>query len=139
MDCCVKEGAKVIFEWPTNNLYWKDRRVVKYFEQPIWKRHDIHGCAYGLTSLVSEGRPIKKPWTLMTTFSGKASCMMKHCSCYTPDGDRPPRLRRGEKHQPCAGRDTKQTESYPKQLADEFHSMFSDYAKALDAERQDSC
>ena len=67
MDHCNKVGATVIFEWPTNNLYWKEPKVKRYFSHAKatstgcagWTPLRIHGCAYGLTS-VKNGRPIMK-------------------------------------------------------------------------------
>ena len=123
MDYCKEVGAKVIFEWPSNNLYWKLPKVKKYFQQERWSKCNIHGCAYGLVSSVATGRPIKKPWTLATDMLSLFKIARK-CDCYSRKGESPPRLRRGEKHAPCAGKDTKLTESYPLQLAKEFHSMF---------------
>ena len=134
MEHCNKVGAMAILEWPTNNLYWKLPKVVKYFSRTFptengitgsWQPVRIHGCAYGLRS--KDNRPIKKPWTLMTNMSKTVEQMQRRCVCYKAQPGAPPVLRRGEKHTKCAGRETKPSENYPKSLADEFHIMFANH------------
>ena len=82
MDYCHKFCAKTIFEWPTNNLYWKEKKVREYFDQCKWTKHNVHGCSYGLASSVNPERPIKKPWSLVTDFPTLS--MAKRCTCYVP-------------------------------------------------------
>ena len=141
MEHCLQVNALVILEWPTNNLYWKHPKVVKFFGKAFptsdgietWKPVRIHGCAYGLKS--KKGVPIKKPWTLMTNKSQTVMEMQKKCECYKAHDGVPPALQRGEKHAKCAGSETKPSENYPEGLANEFHSMFANYCSGISCGR----
>ena len=103
----------IVFELPERNAYWDSLALQQFMEEFSLGTVVIHGCAYGLVARhgEDEGKPIKKPWKLATNNPVFASGILKRCVCKTT-------------HVRCEGKETKQTEEYPPQLASAFHTLF---------------
>ena len=101
-------------EWPTACAYWKWDCVEKLVEMLGLKTVRVHGCALGLKSVVN-GKPIKKPWTLKTDVEDIVENLEKYkCS-------------NDHEHHPCAGKDTKLTESYTPEMVVVIHKSFKQF------------
>ena len=72
----------------------------------------IHGCSLGLKSVAYPDKYIKKPWKLKATFAALAE-VSQHALC--------PGVSDEHVHTPCAGADTKLSESYTTQFVSIAH------------------
>ena len=72
----------------------------------------IDGCALGLRTNDEHETPIKKPWTLYTN-SPSVLNVFSACKC--------PGSREHPRHEPCAGKHTKGTESYTDEMVRLVH------------------
>ena len=107
-------GGHVCIQWPTACAYWKWDCVEKLVEMLGLKTVRVHGCALGLKSVVN-GKPIKKPWTLKTDVEDIVVNLEKYkCS-------------NDHEHHPCAGKDTKLTESYTPEMVAVIHGSFKQF------------
>ena len=99
-------GGTVTFEWPRYNDGW-EREDVKTFFNNHPEFVDVHfdGCAVGMKS--KDGKPIRKPWKLMTTSSRiKAFFENRKCS-HDPS-----------EHAKAAGSETARTAFYPQEMTE---------------------
>ena len=101
-------------EWPTACAYWRWKCVENLVEMLGLKPVKVHGCALGLRSVVN-GMPIKKPWTLKTD----VPTIVEELEKYTCPGN--------HEHTPCAGKDTKLTESYTPEMVAVVHRAFKKF------------
>ena len=107
----VTKGGIVINEWPKGCSYWKNSQVTAAFAD-LGLRHQaiVHGCSLGLKSKM--GKPIFKPWRLM---SNSEDVLVPFHAFVCP---------RNHDHAPCAGSETKATESYTDLFAKTLHKSF---------------
>ena len=96
-------GAPALMELPRGCDYWHDRRMTDLLDGTEHFEHSFNGCMYGLkSSYSSKPMPIKKPRKIISwniDFPGlHATCDKSH------------------EHVECAGRETKQTQTYTPQI-----------------------
>ena len=101
-------------EWPSACAYWRWKCVENLVEMLGLKPVKVHGCALGLKSVVN-GMPIKKPWTLKTD----VPTIVEELEKYICPGN--------HEHTPCAGKDTKLTESYTPEMVAVVHRAFEKF------------
>ena len=111
------QGGVVVNEWPVQCNYWKRGDVVKEFESIMKSEVKIHGCALGLKSIVYPDMFIKKPWKLASSCPAFLEPFRKFICDKSHD------------HTPCAGKDTKNTESYTDMFAKLVNQSFSNVCK----------
>ena len=58
-------GGDIVFEWPTDNYYWRLLNIQLFCAVYKLLPVEINGCMLGMAD--AKGLPLKKPWTLMTT------------------------------------------------------------------------
>jgi hypothetical protein len=104
----LARGGDVSFEWPAACELWKHPDVEEMVQRFALNKVNMHGCAAGLRS-AKTGLPIKKPWTIATT----APSIVAALGDFQCDGS--------HAHQPCAGSETKATESYTPEMAKAVH------------------
>ena len=61
-----RHDPQIIFELPRTCDYWKEESVVKFVKQNGLHPEYCDGCMAGITN--DKGEPIKKQWTLMSSF-----------------------------------------------------------------------
>ena len=107
-------GGKVAIEWPKSCKYWKFPRVKALCLSAKLQTVCFDGCAFGVKSVApsTKGLPIKKPWRVDTDMPELLETLNRKCSCVIP-------------HTPCAGSDTRLTESYTDDMAAAIHIGFS--------------
>ena len=104
-------NGDIHFEWPANCSLWKDHKVRNLADKHSLNRVTFHGCAAELKA--KDGRPIKKPWALMTSSSNMCDAMsIFQC----------PGAKAHPSHAPCAGSDTKRTEEYTDVMTKAVHA-----------------
>ena len=107
-------GGHICIECPTACAYWRWKCVENLVEMLGLKSVKVHGCALGLKSVVNS-MPIKKPWTLKTD----VPTIVEELEKYKCPGD--------HEHHPCAGKDTKLTESYTPEMVAVIHGSFKQF------------
>ena len=102
----LSRGGTVTFEWPRYNDGWEREDVKAFFaNHPEFVEVLFDGCAVGMKS--KDGKPIRKPWKLMTTSLGiKAFFENMKCS-HDPS-----------EHAKAAGSETARTAFYPKEMTE---------------------
>jgi len=92
-----------------------DPQVQEFLRKGPWKQVDFDVCMFGLRSIHWDAQHgdvrIKKPWTVWTTSPELVDALSRRC-----DGE--------HTHAPCAGNDTKVSESYTPKLAKAVHAAF---------------
>lgn len=121
----LNRGGDVLYEWPTGCTLWKHHAVQQFITEHSMNSVDINGCALGLKS-TRTGEPIKKPCTIIST----SPAMIKAL-----EGYRCPGKEVHPRHDPCAGSQTKLTESYTDQMTDIIHDAIKDESVASRARR----
>ena len=61
-----RHNPQIIFELPRTCDYWKEESVVKFVKQNNLHPEYCDGCMAGITN--EQGEPIRKQWTLMSSF-----------------------------------------------------------------------
>ena len=120
-------GGKVAIEWPKSCKYWKFPRVKALCLNAKLQTVCFDGCAFGVKSVApsTKGLPIKKPWRVDTDMPELLETLNRKCSCVIL-------------HTPCAGSDTRLTESYTDDMAAAIHIGFSKFHKRTTRERMTS-
>ena len=95
----AKNGS-INLEWPKGCRYWRFPKVQEFLKEFNMIQTEIHGCAVGLKSNFS-GKPIKKPWTIMTNVKAIREAF-RYCRC----------RHKPEDHDPCKAEDAKRSENY---------------------------
>ena len=96
-------GAPALMELPRGCDYWHDKRMTDLLGGTEHVVHSFDGCMYGLKSSYSaKPLPIKKPWKIV---SWNIDFPELHLTCD-----------RSHEHVECAGRETKQTQTYTPQI-----------------------
>ena len=111
----------IAFEWPTQCDLWEEPEAIEMVREFALNKVSFHGCSLGLRS-ASTNLPIKKPWTVATT----SSVMAQHF-----DKRQCPGVGEHPSHCPCAGSETRKTESYTREMVDIIHAAHK--IKAVDA------
>ena len=60
----IENGGTVSFEWPAHCIGWKIPGLEHVLIKNSCEQAVCHACAFGL---MHRGRPIKKPWRIMST------------------------------------------------------------------------
>ena len=102
----LARGGTVTFEWPRHNTGWERNDVKDFFDNhPEFQEVLFDGCAVGMPA--RDGRPIKKPWKLMTT-SKRVNAYFENMRC-----DHHP-----SEHAKAAGSETARTAFYPADMTE---------------------
>ena len=82
------------------------------------------GCAFGVQSvaLATKGLPIKEPWRVDTDMPELLETLNRKCTCIV-------------QHTPCAGVDTRLTESYTDEMVAAIHHGVASQCKEMQLER----
>ena len=64
-ETALSHGHDVTLEWPRYSDSWKRKDVMDFFRDSRFMSVDFDGCRFGVRD--EKGRPLKKPWRLMTT------------------------------------------------------------------------
>ena len=109
---CLSRGGHIAIEWPRACMYWRRRQVKAALRSWSCEQHKLDGCMYGLVSQAARraGQPLKKPWTIAST------CPTFHRLCRACDGR--------HTHVPTQGVDTRLTEGYTPELAEQVHECW---------------
>ena len=102
----------IAIEWPRGCRYWRFDFVIDFLEELDLTRVMFDGCMIGLRSILN-GKPIKKPW-----------CMATNCEDLG-ESFHDLLCNRSHEHTPCAGGDTKATESYSYDMVRLIHKAFN--------------
>jgi hypothetical protein len=105
-------GGKIAIEWPRGCSYWHLPKVEKFAYRYQLEKTMVTGCMVNLRSAVN-GELIAKPWKIMCNSRG-VSEMLRGLVCNHPT----------ESHTPCAGKDTRKTESYTDEMVRLIHKGF---------------
>ena len=100
----IRYGGHVSFEWPRFSTGWALAKLQKWITKHHLLTVDFDGCSLGVKS--RKGRPIKKPWRIVTTNPELVRLLKPH-RCKHDSSE----------HDPCAGADTKDTGFYTPELA----------------------
>jgi hypothetical protein len=75
--------GSVSFEWPAYCTGWQISGIEAFFSTFNFEEAICHGCAFGLAH---RGRPLKKPWKIMTTLRPLAQTLLNpQCICNKGD------------------------------------------------------
>jgi len=110
-------GGCLAIEWPYGCDYWNFRATNEVIRKYDLRGVRIDGCALGLVA--RNGTPIVKPWFIMT------NCPELLQEFY---GYRCPGSTVHPIHEPCAGNETKRTESYTVRMVELIHHAFLAYS-----------
>lgn len=91
-------GNIAVVENPQGSDLWRHRDMVDLMSLPGVRQIHLDMCRYGMTSIV-DGRPLRKPMTLLTNDANFAELMGKKCD-------------RGHGHRVIQGHDTKHSGAY---------------------------
>ena len=105
----------IVLELPTGNTYWNFNLLMQFEEDYALWRYFTHGCAFGLRAKYGPGagKLMMKPWTLSTNSEIIGKALSRDC-CHE-----------AKEHCPVEGLNTLISESYPAELAYEFHKAFT--------------
>ena len=101
----------IAIEWPLRCTYWRDDDVVDIVRRHHLKPYRVDGCMVGLTVRFqpqSLGRPLQKPWLIMTNTPSLGEHLRILC-----DGS--------HMHGRCSGKDAKVSENYTTVFAERVH------------------
>ena len=115
----ARKSSDIAYEWPKECDLWNRPEVENMVYEFGLNKVSFHGCALGLTA--ENGIPIKKPWTVATSSKKLADRLGKY-QCAGPSVHL--------MHHPCAGKETKRTEGYTDEMAEEIHAAH--HEEALD-------
>ena len=102
----LSRGGTVTFEWPRYNDGWEREDVKAFFaNHPEFVEVLFDGCAVGMKS--KDGKPIRKPWKLMTT-SLRIKAFFENMKCSHDPSE----------HAKAAGSETARTAFYPKEMTE---------------------
>ena len=112
-EVCIANGGKVAFEWPRNCSYWRLRKAKSFLKRFGMQQYRFDGCMYGLRSIATrtEGLLLQKPWIIASNVE-EFRFMERKCCHSRAD------------HVKTAGRDTKATDEYTDEMADEIHGCW---------------
>ena len=82
-ETALSHGHDVTFEWPRYSDSWKRKDVMDFFKHSRSMSVDFDGCRFGVCD--DKGRPLKKPWRLMTTSQGIVDAFRDICCKHKPD------------------------------------------------------
>ena len=99
----VHEEVEAYFEWPKGNEGWKQKKVIELTEKLKYEVN-FDGCAYDLKD--SEGRPLKKPWKVVSNQEKITKFLNKVCQ--------------GHEHGQVRGKAGKETEEYTPKIIEEI-------------------
>ena len=107
LKAALSTGSMVYFEWPSSATGWHLPELARLREELAEGGQDtytfiVHGCAFGLQSLSSPGRFLRKSWRILTTDPGFGS-VARMCP-------------KNHRHVAIQGRDTAHSAFYPKAL-----------------------
>jgi hypothetical protein len=120
----VKEkGGGIIFEWPTGIRGWDLPEVKEMEEEFEMQKIFIHGCTMGVCADEDMTKPIKKPWTIMTSMIEVVEVM---------EGRKCPG---NHVHTLCQGRLTEGTGRYPMKMAHLLHVAMEKFWLRRDRQR----
>ena len=105
----VKErNGQIIYEWPTGMEGWNLKAVQELKKENNLEEIKVHGCTLGVCAEGDVTKPIKKPWTIVTSLEElKISLRNRRCTCI-----------HDQVH--CAGKYAKVTGHYPIRHAKSF-------------------
>ena len=102
----LSRGGTVTFEWPRYNDGWEREDVKTFFaNHPEFVEVLFDGCAVGMKS--KDGKPIRKPWKLMTT-SLRIKAFFENMKCSHDPSE----------HAKAAGSETARTAFYPQEMTE---------------------
>ena len=112
-EACIAAGGKIAFEWPRNCMYWRLRKVKAFLKKHGMKCYKFDGCMYNLRSEASKthGKFLQKPWIIASNCP-EFAYMERRCN------------HTREQHAKTAGSDTRRTEGYTDEMADEIHGCW---------------
>ena len=101
-------------EWPRSCAYWQLASVRNMIQRMKLGQCQFDGCAYGLTAGYGPdaGRPIRKPWRVVTDIL----CLLQKLNKRCPGN---------HDHVPCQGTNTKHTGRYTAEIARCVVSVYS--------------
>ena len=102
LETALEQYGRVAVEWPTSSGWWKQPEWLAFEQKHKLHKVNFHGCSVGVRG---KHLPIKKPWTVATN-DLRLVQFLSQCQC---DGT--------HEHEPAEGSQTRQTESYPPELA----------------------
>ena len=108
----------VSVEWPSGCAYWKLEKVKKFERENGLSKVRVNGCMVELRSVVSN-KLIAKPWDIACN-SPMLKLALNGLVC----------IHSADIHHPCAGVDTKISESYTDIMVKLIHRGFSDQVKS---------
>ena len=100
----------IAIEWPSNCVYWKFERVMKFCQKHQLKEVTFDGCMIGIKD--HNDIAIKKPWKILTTCDDIIR-MFSELKCDNQ-----------HEHVQGRGEDLKNTEQYSYDMTDRIHSAF---------------
>ena len=79
-------GGYILLEIPSGCGYWREERVIRFVEKYGLTKVKLHGCAYGLVSVVgkTKGEPILQPWAVATNSPYLIKLIPKLCPGVIP-------------------------------------------------------
>jgi len=112
----VKErGGGIIFEWPTGIKGWDLPEIKEMQEEYEMKKIYVHGCKLGVCADEDMTKPIRKPWTIMTSMMDVVEIL---------EGRKCPG---NHAHALCQGRLTEGTGKYPTKMAHLLHTAMENF------------
>ena len=103
-DIVVRQGGILAIEWPNKCKFWHERDVRNYVSRHGLCTACVHGCEYGMRSVVHPDKFLHKIW---------------HIKCSNKEFAEKIQIRCGGKHEHChiEGRDTELSGRYPERFA----------------------
>ena len=106
------KGGKIAMEWPRGCRYWKYDFVIEFLAELNMACVSFDGCMLNLRSKSSQ-ELIKKPWQIATNCEE----LVKSFHGFLCD--------KSHSHVPCAGQNTRETESYSYEMVQTIHKAFA--------------